>query len=1012
MAIWGNLIHGRKFTTGAILLGLLLAPSLVRAQSTYSVSLVVSDMQWYYKDKSGNDEWICRITAVVDSDGVQIPQRSDFRYTWWYKSTGYWQSTPLDSTASFVTPDGMPGQRYDNKVVVQGSDFRDSAEVDDVGWDGTPQQVPVTLYVGGNVQSNDTLIYHFSYGYPDEYEADWNTPLEASMLVLSQNQDEYIKSQPQYLSSSETKFNYWNTSGEVDNFYTVFVDSNLTNLACHYVAVYGGPLVKDSLIGYATLTNDSVQFKDPWLVDSSDSRFYDNTYGYHNLGQAKPFLAGPSPLQITLSSKFVGVFENQNETFNPSLPIYSVRAPLIKEINGYAAFFAGWDTSGVSISDPGPQANGYDSIAVVFKSPNSTVTAKYSNSTVTYSSTIPAGTWPMAGSVTIPSGVTLTGSSGATMKFPSGATLVTNGALNGNGMTLTASSGTWRGITASTSGVSINNCTISSATSPIIMYSANVTVSGCTINNSDFSGGGSDSAAAIQVYSSSPTITNTTINGQSTSWSGVRFSTSSSGTLSNCTIQELGAGHGVILQGNSSPTITGNTIEHNCYVGIISSDDGTGVPTIESNTTDYNGSDGLAFYTSDAYLLEDAASNNNVGIYCGTGSQIWTGSQSVAGGITVTNNKYGIIANNNCVIDFGQYTGRWYVGTCNQIYGNTSYNAISEGSTGSTITADYDWWGQYPPDASKFYTQSGSSLDYTGALSSPLNCPISGGPVAQEVNQEGAVNSASPLPSGSDPTSLFQFAEQAGAEGEYPLAVAAYRTLLGDSISTELKVRALARLFNMFQLTRDTTIIADLQSASQSSGALGENGEVLLGYAYESTNKTSKAETTLNDVISKYPGTESEKQALILLASMRFFDPAVDQVSSTALSQLVTEYGSTMDKGELLALGYSSGGSQSAASPAAKSDSESVAASEPSLENYPNPFNPTTVISYKLSAGSNVTLKVYDILGRVVATLVDGEETAGPHEVVFDGSRFASGVYFYRLTTPTYSKVTKMLMLK
>ena len=66
-------------------------------------------------------------------------------------------------------------------------------------------------------------------------------------------------------------------------------------------------------------------------------------------------------------------------------------------------------------------------------------------------------------------------------------------------------------------------------------------------------------------------------------------------------------------------------------------------------------------------------------------------------------------------------------------------------------------------------------------------------------------------------------------------------------------------------------------------------------------------------------------------------------------------------------------------------------------QNYPNPFNPTTAISYQLSAVSQVTLKVYDVLGREVATLVKGPENAGVYTVNFNASRFASGVYFYRI---------------
>ncbi|HEY9166068.1 MAG TPA: T9SS type A sorting domain-containing protein [Candidatus Kryptonia bacterium] len=100
-------------------------------------------------------------------------------------------------------------------------------------------------------------------------------------------------------------------------------------------------------------------------------------------------------------------------------------------------------------------------------------------------------------------------------------------------------------------------------------------------------------------------------------------------------------------------------------------------------------------------------------------------------------------------------------------------------------------------------------------------------------------------------------------------------------------------------------------------------------------------------------------------------------------------------------------------SPATKVTGKSTAPSSFALyQNYPNPFNPTTVISYRLPVGSHVTLKVYDVLGREVATLVDGLQNQGKHEVTFEGSRFASGVYFYRLSAEGQVRVSKMLLLK
>ncbi len=81
-------------------------------------------------------------------------------------------------------------------------------------------------------------------------------------------------------------------------------------------------------------------------------------------------------------------------------------------------------------------------------------------------------------------------------------------------------------------------------------------------------------------------------------------------------------------------------------------------------------------------------------------------------------------------------------------------------------------------------------------------------------------------------------------------------------------------------------------------------------------------------------------------------------------------------------------------------------------QNYPNPFNPTTTISYRLSAGSMVSLKVYDILGRLVGTLVNERQSPGEHLVRLDASRLASGVYIYKLTAGDRTAQQKMLLLK
>ena len=81
-------------------------------------------------------------------------------------------------------------------------------------------------------------------------------------------------------------------------------------------------------------------------------------------------------------------------------------------------------------------------------------------------------------------------------------------------------------------------------------------------------------------------------------------------------------------------------------------------------------------------------------------------------------------------------------------------------------------------------------------------------------------------------------------------------------------------------------------------------------------------------------------------------------------------------------------------------------------QNYPNPFNPTTKIEYAIPVKSNIKLEVYDLLGRKISTLFEGEQSAGNHTFSFDGSKLSSGVYIYRLTSDSQMLSKKMLLLK
>jgi hypothetical protein len=81
-------------------------------------------------------------------------------------------------------------------------------------------------------------------------------------------------------------------------------------------------------------------------------------------------------------------------------------------------------------------------------------------------------------------------------------------------------------------------------------------------------------------------------------------------------------------------------------------------------------------------------------------------------------------------------------------------------------------------------------------------------------------------------------------------------------------------------------------------------------------------------------------------------------------------------------------------------------------QNYPNPFNPTTRINYEIKAPGRVTLKVFNVLGQVVATLLEEKKEAGKYYVTFDASKLASGVYLYQFISGNYIATKKMILLK
>jgi len=103
---------------------------------------------------------------------------------------------------------------------------------------------------------------------------------------------------------------------------------------------------------------------------------------------------------------------------------------------------------------------------------------------------------------------------------------------------------------------------------------------------------------------------------------------------------------------------------------------------------------------------------------------------------------------------------------------------------------------------------------------------------------------------------------------------------------------------------------------------------------------------------------------------------------------------------------------QTLSQPNSVADNNAMPESYKLNQNYPNPFNPSTEISFCISKSSMVTLKVYDVMGREVSTLLNREMNAGEHKVSFNAQNLSNGVYFYKISAGSFSDTKKMLLLK
>lgn len=285
-------------------------------------------------------------------------------------------------------------------------------------------------------------------------------------------------------------------------------------------------------------------------------------------------------------------------------------------------------------------------------------------------------------------------------------------------------------------------------------------------------------------------------------------------------------------------------------------------------------------------------------------------------------------------------------------------------------------------------TYGGSSIYYDDRLTSP---PGGCGAGRSSLVVAGDVRSTDPL----------TLAEQAMTLADFPMAERILKDVLSKSVDFTSTRSAMLGLYRLFNLTRDKGIreyIEGVVLAGKGNETLVQ--ELAMNMA-SGTGEIDNAQAIAEKLRKANPGTDVEMRALIHLASLRFFSTSKNTVSTAAYKDLAALYGEKVSPGLLNVLAPAATVAVGKMSTGA--DAVSLSAQEYGLSAYPNPFNPATVVRFTLHEPMDVTVAVYDALGREVAVLLRGPQVDGVHSIQWNGRdqagiHVASGVYFIRLS--------------
>jgi len=326
-----------------------------------------------------------------------------------------------------------------------------------------------------------------------------------------------------------------------------------------------------------------------------------------------------------------------------------------------------------------------------------------------------------------------------------------------------------------------------------------------------------------------------------------------------------------------------------------------------------------------------------------------------------------------------------------------------------TITAEINWWGADPPSNSEFSAYQ-STIDYTPALQTDPN---------QSQSIVRGPNGTSNLSQATTADVDLDNAYKLQLDGKFEKAIAVYDTYITENPTDSKAAYALVRIDECYRLSgKDgfTDYLANtIKTEANGNNEIDAVSLELKNRFLIQDKKYEEVITNYDKLTGKYSANKDvEKYSLFNsgYVYLKYLDNSKKAVEW--FNQLAVKYpdDELVFESKYLLGEQDATSKQQAASPQIAENELVTPASYELQQNYPNPFNPLTTITYQLPKDGYVTLKIFDMLGKVVKTLVDGQKDVGTYTVQIDASSLASGMYVYQLRANEFVSTKKMMLVK